>query len=77
MRGMTEWSKNSPQDLQKIAKFIKDIAENRAKQEAGKAKIAQKYQSNALTNLPSKYLRPLGKDHIELFIVEGDESHCL
>jgi len=74
MRGMTEWSKNSPQDLQKIAKFIKDIAENRAKQEAGKAKIVQKYQSNSLTNLPSKYIRPLGKDHIELFIVEGDSA---
>lgn len=71
MRGLDEWSKSNPQDLQKVSKFIKEIAELRIKEEAGRAKIVQKYQANVLTGLPSKYIRPLGKKDIELIIVEG------
>ena len=55
MKGLDEWSKANPQDLQKLCKFFKDIAEVRAKQEAGKVKIATKYQKNPITNLPKKY----------------------
>ena len=60
--GLNEWSKSNPQDLAKLAKFFKDIAELRMKDEAGRSKIVQKYKKNAVNNLPSKYLRPLAKN---------------
>ena len=73
MRGLDEWSKTNPQDLAKISKFFKDMAELRIKNDKSKAKIVNKYKSNAITGLPQKYVRPLGKKNIELIIVEGDE----
>ena len=74
MKGLDEWSKSNPQDLAKISRYFKDIAELRMKNESEKAKIVTKYHSNVLNGLPSKYIRPLGKDHIELIIVEGDSA---
>ena len=74
MKGLDEWSKANPQDLQKLCKFFKDIAELRSKQEAGKVKIATKYQKNPITNLPKKYKKPINKTGIELIIVEGDSA---
>lgn len=74
MKGLDDWSKSNPQDLAKICRFFKDIAEIRQKNEASKAKIVTKYQSNVLTGLPAKYIRPLGKTDIELIIVEGDSA---
>lgn len=74
MKGLDDWSKANPQDLAKLSRFFKDIAEVRQKSEASKAKIVTKYQQNVLTGLPSKYIRPLGKEHVELIIVEGDSA---
>lgn len=74
MKGLDEWSKANPQDLAKISRFFKDIAELRQKAESGKAKIVTKYQANVITGLPSKYIRPMGKENIELIIVEGDSA---
>lgn len=74
MRGLDDWSKSNPQDLSKLSQFFKDIAELRMKSEAGKVKIATKYQASSLTGLPAKYAKPLGKDHLELIIVEGDSA---
>lgn len=74
MKGLDEWSKANPQDLSKLSRFFKDIAEVRQRSEASKAKIVTKYHQNAITGLPSKYIRPLGKEHIELIIVEGDSA---
>ena len=74
MRGLDEWSKANPQDLAKISRFFKDIAEVRQKSEASKAKIVTKYQANVITGLPQKYFRPKGKENIELIIVEGDSA---
>ena len=74
MKGLDEWSKANPQDLQKLCKFFKDIAELRVKQEAGKVKIVTKYQKNPITNLPKKYKKPINKTGIELIIVEGDSA---
>lgn len=73
-KGLDDWSKHNPQDLSKLCKFIKDIAELRQKSEAGKQKIVTKYRQNTITGLPQKYIRPLGKKHIELIIVEGDSA---
>lgn len=74
MKGLDAWSKANPQDLLKLAKFFKDIAEFRIKQEAGKAKIVTKYAKNPVTNLPRKYIRPLSNKNNELIIVEGDSA---
>ena len=74
MKGLDDWSKNNPQDLAKLSKFFKEIAELRMKQEAGKAKIVTKYTKNPLNNLPAKYIKPLKKGYTELLIVEGDSA---
>lgn len=73
MNGLDQWSKSNPQDLSKLSKYFKDIADLRMKSEAGKAKIATKYQQNALTGLPSKYAKPTEEDR-EFIIVEGDSA---
>lgn len=74
MKGLDDWAKSNPQDLSRLSKFFKDIAEIRQNSEAKKAKVVTKYQQNTLSGLPSKYIRPLGKDNIELIIVEGDSA---
>ena len=73
LNGLEEWSKGTPQDLARLAKFFKDIADLRQKQDKEKVKITQTYNANPLNSLPQKYLRPEGKKDIELFIVEGDK----
>lgn len=73
INGLEEWSKTNPQDLAKLAKFFKEIAEVRTKSDKEKVKIANKFGSNPLNGLPAKYKRPLGKKNIELVLVEGDE----
>lgn len=73
--GLDNWSKQCPQDLAKMAKFFKEIAELRMKQDKDKEKIVQKYAASSITGgLPSKYVRPLGNKDIELIIVEGDSA---
>ena len=74
MKGLDEWSKANPQDLQKLCKFFKDMAEIRLKQEGAKTKIVSKYQKNPINNLPRKYKKPINKTGIELIIVEGDSA---
>lgn len=74
MKGLDNWAKANPQDLARLSRFFKDIAEVRQKSEASKAKIVTKYQSNVITGLPAKYIRPLGKEDIELIIVEGESA---
>ena len=74
MKGLDEWSRSNPQDLAKISKFIKEIAEVRQRSETAKTKIVTKYHANVLTGLPMKYKKPTGKKDIELIIVEGDSA---
>lgn len=76
MKGLDNWSKSNPQDLARLSRFFKDIAELRQKSEASKAKIVTKYQQNVITGLPQKYIRPIGKTgpDTELIIVEGDSA---
>lgn len=74
MKGLDMWSKDNPQDLAKISKFFKDIAEIRQKGEKEKTKIVAKYETNVLSGLPKKYKRPLNKKGIELLICEGDSA---
>ena len=74
MKGLDGWSKNNPQDLARLSRFFKEIAELRQKSESQKVKIATKFQPNVITGLPAKYIRPTGKEDIELIIVEGDSA---
>lgn len=74
MKGLDQWSKNNPQDLAKISKFFKEIAELRQKSDKEKVKIVQKYESNVFSGYPKKYKRPTSKKNNELIIVEGDSA---
>lgn len=72
--GLDEWSKNKPNDLQKIAKFIKDCADIRSKTDTAKVKLTTKYAVSGTTGLPKKYRKPEGNKELELLIVEGDSA---
>lgn len=74
LEGLDAWSKNNPKDFAKICKYLKDVAELRLKQDKEKVNLNKKYNSNALTGLPSKYVAPNGKKNLELWIVEGDSA---
>lgn len=70
---LEEWAKSNPSDLQKLCKYFKDVAELRDKAEKGRVKIEIK-NASAISGLPAKYIKPTGKEHTELFIVEGDSA---
>lgn len=76
MRGLDSWSKSRPNDLLKVCKLLKDIAQMRLKSETEKVKITAKYATSATTGLPQKYAKPSSKNpaECELFIVEGDSA---
>lgn len=72
---LEKWAKSNPKDFSKICKYLKDIAELRMKQDKEKVNLNKKYNSNALTGLPSKYVAPLDKKgDLELWITEGDSA---
>ncbi len=68
------WAKENVKDFNKICRYLKDVAELRMKQDKEKINLNKKYSSNTLTGLPSKYVAPLGKKGLELWIVEGDSA---
>lgn len=74
LSSLNAWSKENPQDLQKICKYLKGIAEIRLKSEEGKIKLSSKYKSSSVTGLPSKYDKPTGTKNLEFLIVEGDSA---
>lgn len=74
IKGLDEWSKTNPNDLQKIAKYLQSIAQVRANADKEKVKISSNYESSAFSGLPAKYVKPTGKDNLELFICEGDSA---
>lgn len=71
---LNNWSKENPSDLQKLCKYFKEIAEIRTKSEEGKVKLKDKYTKSSVTGLPAKYIKPLGKEGLELIICEGDSA---
>jgi DNA gyrase/topoisomerase IV subunit B len=70
---LDEWSKSNPQDLNKICKYLKEIADIRMKSEKEKSKITDKF-AKSFTGYPSKYAPPEGKEHLEFIICEGDSA---
>ena len=74
MTSLEEWSKRSTNDLQKVCKFIKEIAEIRMKSDDSKIKLSNSYEASLLTGKPKKYVPPSGHKNLELIIVEGDSA---
>lgn len=74
IKSLEEWSKTSPNELQKVCKFIKEIAEIRSKSDDSKIKLSNNYEASALTGKPKKYVAPSGNKNLELIIVEGDSA---
>lgn len=70
---LEEWAKSNNNDLQKICKYFKDIAEIRAKSEGERAKVKVK-EVSSISGLPKKFVKPTGKKNLELFIMEGDSA---
>ena len=74
IRGLEEWSKSNPADLQKVCKYLKEACEMRMKLEGEKVKITDKYVTSVTTGLPEKYVKPICKKGFEIIIVEGDSA---
>lgn len=70
---LEEWAKRNNNDLQKICKYFKDIAEIRTKAEGERAKVKVK-EVSSISGLPKKFVKPTGKKNLELFIMEGDSA---
>lgn len=73
IKGLDEWAKQNPSDLQKLCKYFKEVAQLRMNADKEKVKLNNKY-SKSLSGLPTKYVAPSSKDHIELWICEGDSA---
>lgn len=73
-KSLEEWSKTSPNDLQKVCKCIKEIAEIRSKSDDSKIKLSNNYEASLLTGKPKKYVPASGSKELELLIVEGDSA---
>lgn len=77
-KSLEVWSKDNPQDLQKLCKYFKDICEIRLKSEGEKIKLSNNYKSTSLSQgMPEQYVKPNGsyKEYEwELYIVEGKSA---
>ena len=73
-KSLEQWSKDNPNDLQKLCKYFKEIAEIRTKSDDSKIKLSTKYQTSLLSGMPKKYIKPSGNKNLELFILEGDSA---
>ena len=74
MKGLDEWAKANPKDLQRLCTYLKDVAEIRIKADKERIKVTNKYAKSALTGLPAKYVPASGKKDVELILVEGDSA---
>lgn len=71
---LDNWTKTSPGELQKVCKFLKEVAEIRVKSEGEKIKLSDKYAKSGITGKPKDYVQPSGNKNLELFIVEGKSA---
>ena len=74
VKALEDWAKRCPQDLQRVCRYIKDVAEVRAKSNETKIKLTNNYQTAALGDYPKKFIRPSARTNLEYFIVEGDSA---
>lgn len=69
LEGLENWSKQNPNDLQRLCKYLKDLAEIRLKSETEKVKVQKTYTARSNGD-PEKYAKSL-KTKTELIIMEG------
>ncbi|MBR1988779.1 MAG: ATP-binding protein, partial [Clostridia bacterium] len=76
IEALNEWKKQKPNDLVKVAKFLKDVAQARINADKETIKVTAKYNKSSTSGLPEKYSKPTGPASLgwELFIVEGDSA---
>ena len=65
IKSLEQWAKDKPNDLQKIAKYFKDVAEVRTKSNETKVKLTANYETSALGEYPKKFVKPSGKKNLE------------
>lgn len=70
---LDNWSKNNPKDLNKVCKFIKEMADIRLSTDKQRIKLSNNYAKSKLTGLPSKFVAPT-RECEEFFITEGDSA---
>lgn len=77
-KSLEVWSKDNPQDLQKLCKFFKEICEIRLKSEGEKIKLSNNYKSTSLSQgMPEQFVKPTGSwkdEEWELYIIEGKSA---
>lgn len=72
---LDQWIKMNAQDVQRLCKYYKTVADLRMAQDVDKANFIKKVKSvSSLTGLPSKYKPPAGRKDLELIIAEGDSA---
>lgn len=71
--GLDEWCKNNSSQLDKLCKYFKEVGTLRSKTDNIKIQL-NKSAVSVFNNLPLKYDKPSGKQHLELLIVEGDSA---
>ncbi len=72
IEGLEGWTKQNPNDLQRLCKYFKDLAEIRMKSDSEKVKIQKNYVARSNGN-PAKFVESLSTK-TELLIVEGDSA---
>lgn len=72
--GLDEWVKTNPKDLQKLCKFLKDMADLRSRSDTAKINIKKQYKKSAFNQLPDGYTPPSGNKDLEMIIVEGKSA---
>lgn len=73
-RELDIWAQSHPQELNRIATYLKNVAELRYKNEHGREKLSNKYAKSAITGFPDKYEPPTGNENLEFIIVEGNSA---
>lgn len=77
MDELDNWAKANPNDLNKICRYLKDIAEMRVKNDKERVNITKKYNASSLTGLPSNVVMPTGdwrKVPFEILFAEGESA---
>ena len=71
--GLDEWVKTNAPLVDKLCKYFKEVGTLRSKTDNIKIQL-NKSAVSVFNNLPLKYDKPSGKEHLELLIVEGDSA---
>lgn len=74
MQNLAKWSKERPEDLQKLCEFFRDVATARSKIDKEKINVSKKYKTSSFVDLPEKYKKAENKEGLELYILEGDSA---